>query len=580
MNKRNSIQTTDYTLEQMVSIVQEAKKSHELSKDSATDAVSNVYLLYRICQIGEQKEWLSKAIEQQNANIKTYNDNINQMIRDIEKPDTTLENLSETLLAEEDKALDISRLKKMRQVNIENRAGGSSFNMIVRFVFEFIEQTQAAMVSRYSTVAEYLDQEYGNTKLHEFTKDMLIDCIKTAGGFEEVLRIMREQREDENPETDSRKFIAQKITDLAKTAGRTKTSMASFNATDVQTVDGYTLLLARVDDDTVHVIDFVTTNENEINKVMFNQASGSQEDDDPERSFIVRTLEIGETIREGQETQITYDGTQSGEKIKTTRSVMIRKAADGSPEIVVSCRSADASPVLIAKPKDQNFVAPDFPAYLMPDPRKRLEKLFKNTALRKFLKLKPDTAPLTAKNTAAKSPLLWKFEHTISDNDGHTRLEDQFFWTHVSSTTQRPLDVRSFNKDFECTVTKENIRQIYVDFLQPWQDSKSKKKDSYVCNLLVEKDRLELNCPNHDPVVISMDTGVTAIQKLNIRTKELHDFFAKLSKQTCSQYTLSADQDGLIRVSWEDSVGNYSYNLPTATNDGRLNNRLVSPVRV
>jgi hypothetical protein len=77
-----------------------------------------------------------------------------------------------------------------------------------------------------------------------------------------------------------------------------------------------------------------------------------------------------------------------------------------------------------------------------------------------------------------------------------------------------------------------------------------------------------------------MDTGVTAIQKLNIRTKELHDFFAKLSKQTCSQYTLSADQDGLIRVSWEDSVGNYSYNLPTATNDGRLNNRLVSPVRV
>ena len=82
MNKRNSIQTTDYTLEQMVSIVQEAKKSHELSKDSATDAVSNVYLLHRICQIGEQKEWLSKAIEQQNANIKTYNDNINQMIRD------------------------------------------------------------------------------------------------------------------------------------------------------------------------------------------------------------------------------------------------------------------------------------------------------------------------------------------------------------------------------------------------------------------------------------------------------------------------------------------------------------------
>ena len=56
MNKRNSIQTTDYTLEQMVSIVQEAKKSHELSKDSATDAVSNVYLLHRICQIGEQKE--------------------------------------------------------------------------------------------------------------------------------------------------------------------------------------------------------------------------------------------------------------------------------------------------------------------------------------------------------------------------------------------------------------------------------------------------------------------------------------------------------------------------------------------
>jgi hypothetical protein len=142
--------------------------------------------------------------------------------------------------------------------------------------------------------------------------------------------------------------------------------LASFNATDIQNVDGYTLLLARVDDDTVHVIDFVTTNENEINKVMFNQ---------------------------------------------------------------------------------------------------------------------------------------------------------------------RPLDVRSFNKDFECTVTKENIRQIYVDFLQPWQDSKSKKKDSYVCNLLVEKDRIELNCPNHDPVVISMDTGVTAIQKLNIRTKELHDFFAKLSKQ-------------------------------------------------
>ena len=306
MNKRNSIQSTDYTLEQMVSIVQEAKKSHELSKDSATDAVSNVYLLHRICQIGEQKEWLSKAIEQQNANIKTYNDNINQMIRDIEKPDTTLENLSETLLAEEDKALDISRLKKMRQVNIENRTGGSPFNMIVRFVFEFIEQTQSSLVSRYSTVAEYLDQEYGNTKLHEFTKDMLIDCIKTAGGFEEVLRIMREQREDENPETDSRKFIAQKITDLAKTAGRTKTSLASFNATDVQNVDGYTLLLARVDDDTVHVIDFVTTNENEINKVMFNQASGSQEDDDPERSFIVRTLEIGETIREGQETQITY----------------------------------------------------------------------------------------------------------------------------------------------------------------------------------------------------------------------------------------------------------------------------------
>ena len=40
------------------------------------------------------------------------------------------------------------------------------------------------------------------------------------------------------------------------------------------------------------------------------------------------------------------------------------------------------------------------------------------------------------------------------------------------------------------------------------------------------------------------------------------------------------DEAGLMRIKWDDDLGEYEVNLPTLGTDGRLQSRRVSPMRM
>jgi hypothetical protein len=51
-----------------------------------------------------------------------------------------------------------------------------------------------------------------------------------------------------------------------------------------------------------------------------------------------------------------------------------------------------------------------------------------------------------------------------------------------------------------------------------------------------------------------------------------------LARRDWSDYKLSGDPSGLLRISWSDQYGEYSIHLPTVGTDGKLQSRRVGPM--
>ena len=67
---------------------------------------------------------------------------------------------------------------------------------------------------------------------------------------------------------------------------------------------------------------------------------------------------------------------------------------------------------------------------------------------------------------------------------------------------------------------------------------------------------------------------------MRFKPRDVFDLISHMKDQHAEHYVITGDEAGLMRIKWDDDLGEYEVNLPTLGSDGRLQSRRVSPMRM
>ena len=147
----------------------------------------------------------------------------------------------------------------------------------------------------------------------------------------------------------------------------------------------------------------------------------------------------------GNKINRTHGNTKSGEKIRVQRIVALRPHGENGSEFVISARSADASPIIYARPKNvEDLGRPDRTMMLTLQTRKRMEHFLRDANVRRHIEIKADTNPKRADSSEAKSPMSWIGGNVTLLAQSSKNAQQQFYWSDMLNVDQKPLDVEKF----------------------------------------------------------------------------------------------------------------------------------------
>jgi hypothetical protein len=582
-------------------IISEARASHTRSKEGAAEAVANAYMLWIASQspqaTKEAREWFEKEVSLANEDISIHNEKVRAEADRVKKfkdgllpsDDPVNEKPRDpTHAAEIEQMRDELRAKsgwerkdwaRLRKVLIDAREGASLFNRCVKFVFGFDEAQHSDQVARYCLVMEWLHAQYAEHP--PVDKDEAIKRIKEFGGFEDVLFEQRRLKSGENDDSADRAIMSDAIRADIKHALGNASPIATINHDARFEKEGFVMLLGRKHGGKVDLVSEIEMTDADLQAALTSVGPNINIPNPQNSEFVARVLELGKLVAEGQEINRTHDGTKSGEKIRVQRVVALRPYGDDGAEFVVSARSADASPIVHARPKNvEDLGQPDRPMMLGFQTRKRMEHFLRDANVRRHIEIKADSAPKRSDDTPADSPMAWIGGNIVLLGQSSKNAQQRFFWTDLLNIDQKPLDIENFQAQFEAGIDDVDLETLYDQGLKAWSAAKSPNKATMVAVLKFQDDKLLVRIGEQQELEFKLSTPVRGKFSLSFRMREFHDLFDLLRRQRANAFTLRGDEGGLMEVSWDDSLGSYSVFLPTVSQDGKLQSRRVAPMRV
>ena len=530
--------------------IAEAKRFYTASKDNAAGAVANCYMVWRdTFGPGADKllrDWINKKIEARNDEIEKEN----EKIRD-------------------DAALDKKAKARLRLSKIKARNGASQFAVIVKFVFDFVEQSDASMVSRYSTILDWVDAQIGSQVVQ--CADEVAELIKNAGNMEKIIRAQRGH--GPTMSADARVAIAAAITDKVKGA---------VNVADAKSVcdlaleceEGLVVLLGRYDGKTVEVVSDRKLADGELNDWIKRFSDDIVVKVDEKTEFVSRVLYLGGLVAEGAVTELTRHGTTSGERLKEERVVTLLPHAAGGVEMVVSARHTEASVVIKARVKAPRIDMGTVTEPIMLDAGKRatLDNLLRERGLRSLITIDPVNDHDGIGWVAVNSALNVK-------QGAETRVN----WTPLADEEHKPLAVDGFNARFSVEVSRETLNQLYDVSLKEWEDvtEKQAKDKPKLVTLTFQGNSMVYNCDGQAAQMLSVNGKARNLSVLRFRPRDLVQLVAKLLKcKDVNLFSFFGDDAGMLQINWADDLGDYTVCQPTSGTDGRLVYRRIAPMHV
>ena len=602
MLKANEAQSEINSDDGFKQIINEARVSHQRSKEGAAEAAANAYMLWLATKSDsatkEASAWIDKEIELANEDISSHNDRVKKKQERANKfstgalPEDDLVNETprnpkhqaeidqEREMLREQAQWDNKAWARLRKVAIVARDGASQFTVIVKFIFQFTEAHNSDQVARYATVLDWIHSKFKDAAPKE--KDEVLAVMRDFGGFEDVLVEQRRIKSGDEDDSDDRKIMSEAIRADIKNALNNINPIATVDHDARYDKDGFVMLLGRKSGGQVSLVSELEMSDADLQSAL--SAVGSSIDiPNPQNSeFVARVLELGKLVTEGQEINRTYDNTKSGEKIRVQRVVSYRPAKDGSgAEFVISARSADASPIIYARAKEvSDLGVPERPVMLSFQTRKRIELFLRDANVRRHIEIRAENNPKRADDTEALSPLAWVGGNVVLLAKSRKSGSKKFYWTDILNVDQKPLDIDNFQPQFASQIDDVELDALFEQRLKDWAAAKNPNKSTATATLKFQDDKLLVRIA--DQVELELKPGMSCGGKFTLafRMRELHDLVALLLKQRASDFKLRGDEGGLLEISWEDSLGFYWIYLPTANQEGKLQSRRVGPMRL
>ena len=363
--KGNVPSTSHIDLTSMIHLVTSARDCFSRSKDNASEAAILAYMIHRNCQTPDAAKWLKDQITQFNADVKTHNDKVSAEFARAKQfmsgtlptgdplNDPTPLDPAEQQRSDEERARlrALSDLKRPEQAALRKSAangryGASPYNTLVKYVFGFDHQNQSSMVARYCSALEWIHDEFKDEA--QLDMEAIKLAVRTAGGFDRCVDLQRAKRSMNTTASDA-SIINNAIKEAAVSQVRDLPSKGMVDIAPSRAKDGFVLLVGRVTELGVQVLDEAVLTDNVILQAVNALGSKSPLDADPACEFLGRVLDLGSIIRDRQEV-LNSDG--SGTKSKTDRMIAIKPGPDGLPQLVVSVNKAESGAVLHARPHD------------------------------------------------------------------------------------------------------------------------------------------------------------------------------------------------------------------------------------
>ena len=573
--------------------VETARDCYNRQRVAAAEAVAETFLLYKETLSGPGKKWFDDEIEKFNNAVQAKND-------ELKSEQDRAKNFIDGKLAENDhlnlaaaneeeaKAHEKEREElrivhkrstaertELKLLSATKREDSSQFMPIVRYVFNFNAYSHKAMVSRYCLVLEWIDSQFSGKA--NVDVEMIVQAITAIGGFDNVVDIQREVGKTTTEAQKDAEIIRDAIAKQAKSIAREQDPIAMIELQAKQIKDGFVLLLGRVSDRGVAILGEAEATDNEIDSAVskFGKTTllGA---DEPSMEFIGRVIEMAAVIKDKQEIMGGPDGKQ---KITTDRIFSLKADEDGSPILVVSLTHADSGPVFYAKPKVENILSFDKGACVLSGGmRRRMEKELDDAARRRFLTLKVNTNPKTKEGLPAESALSWELHNQALANANRSTANQSFYWTSLAKTQAKPLDIDNFTPRYHCALGQNEIQEIFEQLLKPWKSNTDSKKATRVFSLKLEDQELSVICGDADAMPLSAKITSAESFVMNFRILDIYNVFSVFCDKHWSDYRLSGDPSGLLRISWSDQYGDYAIHLPTVGTDGKLQSRRVGPM--
>jgi hypothetical protein len=292
---------------------------------------------------------------------------------------------------------------------------------------------------------------------------------------------------------------------------------------------------------------------------------------DPAVEFISRVVSMGDLVREGREGNV-MDTAVTGKKFKVARTFSLTELG-GKTQVVVSARYAQASVVIHASPKANvniGNVEPDQAALLNSEDAAYMAKHFRSAARCLLM-------TIDASQGDSDIPVRWNVTTALDGKDQNKAI----VWSSMYKEAHCPIDKRKFDPKCSMKLTLEQLRLVYHDCLREW--GKNKQDDTKAGKQLTMRfDGITLTVGHVVYGIKSYPVGDKqgSPVSLNIRPRDIVDLFAKLIELNVPFCTLHGDADGMLAISWDDEVGEYTVYQPVVDDRGGLSNSCLWYMKV
>jgi hypothetical protein len=586
----------------LVKYMANAQLSYRASKEAAMETVSQLYMLWQATLSKAKSEgakaWLESEVKILNTEIEKHNKNeslLSTRMKSIADGKTTLDkeypiegkSEAEIKIIEEQKqlfvqysSLDSRERSHRRKIMVDFTDKAGHYTNITRFGLRLLDGIETDVVSRYAKVLWFVCQHH----IEEAVEDPvdIVAWLKAHGGFEACLRRAYDFKSDEDSqEKDDERIINEDADEYARSFVAGMPAKAAIVTESKFANDGYVLMVGRVNGGVTEVLGEVPTTENEVKRAVLHLSDDANIPTNDNCEFFARVMALSEIIKEGDDSGLTRDNTESGQKLKGEKSVVIRKDEAGRPLLVVSKLYSESSAVIYARPKAWNqFDQIHSDVYLSPKNITRVGKDLSSLAKRRRIDYSFNLAPMTADGKKPSSPISMEARYAALEGKPGKNPIKQYYWYALAPKDHKPVDVDHFDPQFTAELDIVRVVELINYPYKEWLGLARGDKNRTNTDLTFNGRDLTIQITGVDPYTVQLEKDVGGKFKLTFNSRELFDLFSRLEGQHTEKFIIKGDEAGLMAISWEDKIAHFAVHQPMVNAKGQTITRRLAPMRV